>query len=577
MTRKIDIFDTTLRDGEQSPGASMNTEEKLVVARQLLRLNVDVIEAGFPISSPGDFESVRRIAELAGDQAVVCGLTRAVEKDIDAAADALKYAKRPRIHTGIGVSPSHLRDKLRITEDECVERAVKCVKYAKQYVEDVQFYAEDAGRSDYDFLVRVIQAVVDAGATVVNIPDTTGYSLPEEFGRRIKYLVEGVSGIENVKIAVHCHNDLGMATALAMAGVKNGARQVECTINGLGERAGNTAMEEVVMAIRMHEDELDAHTDINTREFCKASRLVSSITGMNVQANKAIVGANAFAHSSGIHQDGVLKKRDTYEIIDPADVGAGQSQIVLTARSGHAALKHRLEELGYELEGEALDQMYEAFLNLADKKKEVYDEDLESLVNERDRNESALYTLEGVQISYGFPLTPTATVTLKNAADQVVHGVRVRYGPHRRHVQGREQDRSGGQRPHRVRRAVRHARHRRPRRGDHPRDRPDGRHLHGPRRRRRHRGVVHEGVPERPQPPAQRQADQARLGLVETLRSEAPRPDGMRARRLMTGNRGRISAWVPRSRIGPVFPPRTLMLLHQQRFSTVDGFPQNPD
>ncbi len=419
MTRKIDIFDTTLRDGEQSPGASMNTEEKLVVARQLLRLNVDVIEAGFPISSPGDFESVRRIAELAGDQAVVCGLTRAVEKDIDSAADALKYAKRPRIHTGIGVSPSHLRDKLRISEDECVERAVKCVKYAKQYVEDVQFYAEDAGRSDYDFLVRVIQAVVDAGATVVNIPDTTGYSLPEEFGQRIKYLVQGVNGIERVKIAVHCHNDLGMATALAMAGVKNGASQIECTINGLGERAGNTAMEEVVMAIKMHEAELDAHTNINTREFVKASRLVSSITGMNVQANKAIVGANAFAHSSGIHQDGVLKKRDTYEIIDPADVGAGQSQIVLTARSGHAALRHRLEELGYEFEGEALDQVYEAFLNLADKKKEVYDEDLESLINERERNERALYTLEAVQISCGFPLTPTATLTLKDAEGNV--------------------------------------------------------------------------------------------------------------------------------------------------------------
>lgn len=429
MTRKINIFDTTLRDGEQSPGASMNTEEKLVVARQLLRLNVDVIEAGFPISSPGDFESVRRIAELAGDQAVVCGLTRAIEKDIDCAADALKYAKRPRIHTGIGVSPSHMRDKLRITEDVCIERAVKAVKYAKKYVEDVQFYAEDAGRSDYDFLVKVIQAVVDAGATVVNIPDTTGYSLPEEFGRRIKYLADGVKGIENVTIAVHCHNDLGMATALAMAGVKNGATQIECTINGLGERAGNTAMEEVVMAIRMHEEELDAHTDINTREFIKASRLVSSITGMNVQANKAIVGANAFAHSSGIHQDGVLKKRDTYEIIDPADVGAGQSQIVLTARSGHAALKHRLEELGYALEGDALDQIYEAFLNLADKKKEVFDEDLESLVNERDRNESALYTLEGVQISCGFPLTPTATITLRNQADQVVTACEFGTGP----------------------------------------------------------------------------------------------------------------------------------------------------
>ena len=419
MTRKIDIFDTTLRDGEQSPGASMNTEEKLVIARQLLRLNVDVIEAGFPISSPGDFESVRRISELAGDAAVVCALTRAVDKDIDSAADALKFAKRPRIHTGIGVSPSHMRDKLRITEDECIERAVHAVSYAKKYVEDVQFYAEDAGRSDFAFLARVIEAVIKAGATVVNIPDTTGYSLPEDFGARIKYLMDNVAGIDDVTVSVHCHNDLGMATALSLAGVRNGATQIECTINGLGERAGNTAMEEVVMAMRMHGEELDAHTDINTREFIKTSRLVSSITGMNVQANKAIVGANAFAHSSGIHQDGVLKKRDTYEIIDPADVGAGTSQIVLTARSGHAALKHRLEELGYELEGEALDQVYEAFLNLADKKKEVYDEDLES----------PLYALEGVQVSTGFPLTPTATVTLRNAADQVVTACEYGTGP----------------------------------------------------------------------------------------------------------------------------------------------------
>lgn len=415
MTRKVDIFDTTLRDGEQSPGASMNTDEKLVIARELLRMNVDVIEAGFPISSPGDFESVQKISQLAGDNAVVCALTRAVEKDIVCAAEALQGSKRPRIHTGIGVSESHMRDKLRITPDEAVERGVAAVKLAKTYVDDVQFYAEDAGRSDYDFLVRIIQAVIDAGATVVNIPDTTGYSLPDEFGRRIKYLVDNVHGIENVTIAVHCHNDLGMATALALAGVKNGATQIECTINGLGERAGNTSMEEVVMGIRMHSEELDAHTDINTREFVKASRLVSSITGMQVQANKAIVGANAFAHSSGIHQDGVLKKRDTYEIIDPADVGAGASQIVLTARSGHAALKHRLEELGYEFEGEKLDELYEAFLNLADKKKEVYDEDLESLVNERDREEFALYKLEGLQISCGFPLKPTATVTLTNS------------------------------------------------------------------------------------------------------------------------------------------------------------------
>lgn len=414
MTRKIDIFDTTLRDGEQSPGASMNTDEKLVVARELLRMNVDVIEAGFPISSPGDFESVRKISQLAGEDAVVCALTRAVEKDIVCAAEALELAKRPRIHTGIGVSESHMRDKLRITPDEAVERGVAAVKLAKSYVDDVQFYAEDAGRSDYDFLVRIIQAVVDAGATVVNIPDTTGYSLPEEFGARIKYLVDNVKGIENVKIAVHCHNDLGMATALALSGVKNGARQIECTINGLGERAGNTSMEEVVMGIRMHGAELDAHTDVNTREFVKASRLVSSITGMQVQANKAIVGANAFAHSSGIHQDGVLKKRDTYEIIDPADVGAGESQIVLTARSGHAALKHRFEDLGYEFDDAKLDELYEAFLNLADKKKEVYDEDLESLVNERDREAEALYKLDALQISCGFPLTPTATLTLIN-------------------------------------------------------------------------------------------------------------------------------------------------------------------
>ena len=420
MTRKIDIFDTTLRDGEQSPGASMNTEEKLVIARKLLQLNVDVIEAGFPISSPGDFESVRRIADLAGDHATVCALTRAVEKDIDAAADALRYAKRPRIHTGIGVSKSHIYDKLRIDEATCIERAVKAVKYARSYCEDVEFYAEDAGRSDYEFLAQVIEAVIKAGATVVNIPDTTGYSLPDEFGRRIKFLMDNVDGIQNAKISVHCHNDLGMATALSLAGVANGARQIECTINGLGERAGNTAMEEVVMGIRMHGEELDAHTDVNTREFVRASRLVSSITGLSVQVNKAIVGANAFAHSSGIHQDGVLKKRDTYEIIDPAEVGAGQSQIVLTARSGHAALRHRLEELGYEFEGEELDQVYEAFLNLADRKKEVYDEDLESLINERDRNENAVYTLEAVQISCGFPLTPTATVTLRNAADQVV-------------------------------------------------------------------------------------------------------------------------------------------------------------
>ena len=412
MTRKIHIFDTTLRDGEQSPGASMNTEEKLVIAQQLIRMGVDVIEAGFPISSPGDFRSVQEIGRIAGDACTVCGLTRAVEKDIDRAAEALKSAKRPRIHTGLGVSPSHLRDKLHITEDECVERARRCVEYAKRYVEDVEFYAEDAGRSDQDFLIRVIQAAVDAGATVVNIPDTTGYSLPEDFGARIKSLSDNVIGIENVIISVHTHNDLGMATALALQGVKNGARQIECTINGLGERAGNAALEEVVMAIKMHGDELDGHTDIVTPELTRASHLVSRITGMNVQANKAIVGANAFAHSSGIHQDGVLKARDTYEIIDPADVGAAGSEIILSARSGHAALRHRLGELGYTFEDAEFEDVYNRFLEIADQKKEVYDEDLESMVQERDREVKAIYTLDALQVSCGDPLVPTATATI---------------------------------------------------------------------------------------------------------------------------------------------------------------------
>lgn len=422
MTRKIDIFDTTLRDGEQSPGASMNTEEKLVIAQELLRMHVDIIEAGFPISSPGDFRSVQEIGRLAGDDAIVVGLTRAVDKDIDRAAEALKTAKRPRIHTGLGVSPQHLNEKLHISEDECVERAVHCVTYAKRYVDDVQFYAEDAGRADQAFLERVIKAVVDAGATVVNIPDTTGYQLPEDFGRRIKGLSDNVIGIENVTISVHTHNDLGMATALAMAGVRNGARQVECTINGLGERAGNTALEEVVMAIRMHGEELDAHTGVVTTKLTRASHLVERITGMTVQANKSIVGANAFAHSSGIHQDGVLKARDTYEIIDPADVGAAGSEIILSARSGHAALRHRLGELGYTFEDTEFDEVYNRFLEIADQKKEVYDEDLESMVQERQRDVTAIYALDALQVSCGDPLVPTATATItdENGGKHVV-------------------------------------------------------------------------------------------------------------------------------------------------------------
>lgn len=413
--RKICIFDTTLRDGEQSPGARMTPDDKLVIARQLLRLNVDVIEAGFPVSSPDDFRSVQAVAELAGDRAVVCALSRAVRADIEAAARALADAARPRIHTGIGVSPRHLREKLGITQDECLRRIDSAVRYARSFVDDVQFYAEDAGRSDYAFLVRALQTAVDAGATVVNIPDTTGYSLPDEFGRRVAYVMQEVRGIRDVTVAVHCHNDLGMATALALAGVKAGASQVECTVNGLGERAGNTSLEEVAVALLMHGEELDGYTDVQTRELTHASRLVSNITGMKVQANKAIVGSNAFAHASGIHQDAVLKDRGTYEIIDPESVGAGATRIVLTARSGRAALAERLHELGYSCEGEALGELYAAFLQMADKKKEVFDEDLESLVNERERTAEALYTLEGLQISCGFPLTPTATLTLKDS------------------------------------------------------------------------------------------------------------------------------------------------------------------
>ena len=412
MTRKIAIFDTTLRDGEQSPGASMNTEEKLVIARQLVRMNVDVIEAGFPVSSPGDFKSVSEIGKIAGDACTVCGLTRAVDKDIDVAAEALRTAKRPRIHTGLGVSPSHLREKLHMTEDEAIERAVHAVKRARSYVDDVEFYAEDAGRADQDFLVRIVEAAVKAGATVVNIPDTTGYNMPWDFAARISDLRERVDGIEDVTISVHTHNDLGMATALALESVKAGATQIECTINGLGERAGNTALEEVVMAIKMHGDELDAHTDIVTKELTHASKLVSSITGINVQPNKAIVGVNAFAHSSGIHQDGVLKARDTYEIIDPADVGAGTSQIILSARSGHAALRHRFAELGYTFDDAQFETMYQRFLEIADQKKEVYDEDLESMVQEHQREVAAVYTLDALQVSCGDPLVPTATATI---------------------------------------------------------------------------------------------------------------------------------------------------------------------
>ena len=418
MTRKIHIFDTTLRDGEQSPGASMNTEEKLVIAQQLIRMGVDVIEAGFPISSPGDFRSVQEIGRIAGDDCVVCGLTRAVEKDIDRAAEALKCAKRPRIHTGIGVSPSHLRDKLRITEDECVERAIHCVEYAKKYVEDVEFYAEDAGRADQAFLERVIQAVVKAGATVVNIPDTTGYQLPEDFGKRIKGLADNVIGIEDVIISVHTHNDLGMATALALQGVKNGARQIECTINGLGERAGNTALEEVVMAIHTRQDTYNVETRIDTTQIYRSSKTVYNIIGQTAPLNKAIVGKNAFAHEAGIHQHGVLANKKTYEIMTPEAVGIVANNLVLGKHSGRHAFTQRIEELGYTLTKEEIDRCFEEFKDVCDKKKNITDADLEAIVTHHTANliqevDENGYVLDWFQTSTSNFTTATCTVSLK--------------------------------------------------------------------------------------------------------------------------------------------------------------------
>ena len=375
--QKIQIFDTTLRDGEQVPGCKLNTLEKVNVAQRLEALGVDVIEAGFPISSPGDFESVAAIAAVVKN-ATVCGLSRAVEKDIITAAEALKGAKRPRIHTGIGTSESHIKFKLQTTPEKIVERTIEAVSLAKKYVEDVEFYAEDAGRTDNEFLAYVCEQAVKAGATVLNIPDTTGYCLPEEYGAKIKYLTNHVKGVENVTISTHCHNDLGMATANSIAGVLNGATQIECTINGIGERAGNTALEEVVMVLRQHPD-LQKFTNVDSRQLNAISRYVSDTMRVPVQPNKAIVGANAFAHSSGIHQDGVIKKRETYEIIDPRDVGVDHSSIVLTARSGRAALAYRLKNIGHELTRDELDIVYANFLKVADEKKEVHDEDLHQL------------------------------------------------------------------------------------------------------------------------------------------------------------------------------------------------------
>ena len=374
----VEIFDTTLRDGEQVPGCKLDSKTKLIIAEQLDFLGVDVLEAGFPISSPGDFKSVQEISKLIKN-ARVCGLTRAVKKDIDVAADAIKNAKKSRIHTGIGTSESHMRYKFNATADEVLERAVAAVKHAKSYVEDVEFYAEDAGRTNNEFLARVCEAVIKAGATVLNIPDTTGYCLPEEYGAKMKYLMENVKGIHKARLSCHCHNDLGLATANSIAGVQNGARQIECTINGIGERAGNTSLEEVVMILRQHTG-LNLDTRIKSQMLNGISKLVSESMAMPVQPNKAIVGANAFAHSSGIHQDGVIKKRETYEIIDPKDVGVTESSIVLTARSGRAALAYRAKNIGYELDKLQLDKVYQQFLVVADQQKEINDEDLPKII-----------------------------------------------------------------------------------------------------------------------------------------------------------------------------------------------------
>ncbi len=375
---KIEIFDTTLRDGEQVPGCKLNTEQKLVIAEKLDFLGVDIIEAGFPISSPGDFQSVQEISKIVKN-AKVCGLTRANKKDIEVAAEALKYAKRPRIHTGIGTSDSHIKFKFNSTREDIIERAVEAVKYARNFADDVEFYAEDAGRTDNDFLAKVCEEVIKAGATVLNIPDTTGYCLPEEYGRKIKYLRDNVKDIDKAILSCHCHNDLGMATANSISGIINGARQIECTINGLGERAGNTALEEVVMIIKQHPD-LNFFTDINSKMLNEMSYLVSELMGMPVQPNKAIVGANAFAHSSGIHQDGVIKNRETYEIIDPREVGINESSIVLTARSGRSALAYRFKNIGFDVTKTELDFLYQEFLKVADTKKEVDNDDLKFMM-----------------------------------------------------------------------------------------------------------------------------------------------------------------------------------------------------
>ena len=374
---QVFIFDTTLRDGEQVPGCKLNTPEKVELAIKLEELGVDIIEAGFPISSPGDFHSVSQISRTIKN-AVVCGLTRAVQKDIEVAAQALKYARRPRIHTGIGTSDSHIKSKFNSNREDILQRAIQCVKWARNYTDDVEFYAEDAGRTDNDYLARVVEAVIKAGATTINIPDTTGYCLPHQYGEKIAYLKNNVANIDKAIISCHCHNDLGLATANAIAGVLNGAQQIECTINGLGERAGNTSLEEVVMILNQHRH-LGYYTQVNAKQLNPISRIVSEVMRVPVQPNKAIVGANAFSHSSGIHQDGFLKNASTYEIIAPEEVGADSSKIVLTARSGRSALAFRFQKIGYAFTRNDVDALYEDFLKMADLKKEITEHDLHQM------------------------------------------------------------------------------------------------------------------------------------------------------------------------------------------------------
>ncbi len=409
MGERLFIFDTTLRDGEQVPGCQLNTVEKIQVARQLEQLGVDVIEAGFPISSPGDFQSVIEISK-AVTWPTICALTRAVEKDIDVAFESLEYAKHKRIHTGIGTSDLHIKYKFNSTREEIIERAVAAVKYAKRYVEDVEFYAEDAGRTDNEYLARVVEAVVKAGATVVNIPDTTGYCLPEEYGAKIKYLMEHVDGIHKAILSTHCHNDLGMATANTLSGIVNGARQVEVTVNGIGERAGNTSLEEIAMILKCHRH-LNIDTNINTSKIYPISRMVSSLMNMPVQPNKAVVGRNAFAHSSGIHQDGVLKNVETYEIMNPKDIGLDDNSIVLTARSGRAALKYRLHVNGVDISEAKLDKVYEKFLALADKKKEIGDADILMLAG-ADTADAHAVKLDFLQVTTGMGVKSVASIGL---------------------------------------------------------------------------------------------------------------------------------------------------------------------